>query len=247
MSKAPEYMNYASNLLQTIMREEEESIEKAAVALKDTMARGGMLYTFGTGHSVMLCMEPFFRAGGLGACYPILDDRVMPHTVKKPGEEMLEREEGITADIFKRYSFKKGDTMMVFCYGGKNATSVDACLLCKEMGVTSIGISSVAHATAVGPHHSSGLLVHQACDISIDNHGRVGDASIDFDGFTAGPISTVVGASIVQAVTCRTIELMLEEGIEPEVLLSMNVPGGDERNKPIMNKYHKIIPFVPIV
>ncbi len=245
MNKAKEFMNYASDVIQTIMREEEENLEKAAIALKDTMARGGMLYTFGTGHSTMLCMEPFMRAGGLGACYPILEERLMPNVVKKPGDETLERQEGVTAEIFKRYPIKKGDVMIVFCYAGKNATSVDACLLCKELGVTSIGISSVEHALTVGPHHSSGLLVHQACDISIDNHGRVGDASIDFDGFTAGPISTVVGGAIVQAITCRAIELMLEEGIEPEVLLSMNVPGGDEHNKPIMDKYHKIIPFVP--
>ena len=244
MSKAREFMDYSSDIIQTIMREEEENIEKAALALKNTIANGGMLYTYGTGHSTMLCMEPFMRAGGIGACYPILDDRLMPHVVKKPGEELLEREEGITAGIFKRYPIKKGDTMFIFCYGGKNATSVDACLLCKEMGVTSIGISSVEHATAVGPHHSSGLLVHQACDISIDTHGRTGDASLDFDGFTACPISTITGAAIVQAVTARAIELMLAEGVDPEVLLSMNVPGGDEHNKPIMDKYRKIVPFI---
>lgn len=244
MSKAREFMDYSCGIIQTIMREEEPGIEQAAAALKNTIAQGGMLYTFGTGHSTMLCMEPFMRAGGIGACYPILDDRLMPHIVKKPEDRMLEREEGVTAEIFKRYPIKKGDTMFVFCYGGKNATSVDACLLCREMGVTTIGISSVEHATAVGPHHSSGLLVHQACDISIDTHGRTGDASLDFGSFTACPISTITGAAIVQAVTARAIELMLAEGIDPEVLLSMNVPGGDEHNKPIMDKYRRIVPFI---
>ena len=243
MNKAEEFMRYSSKLIETIMREEGENIEKAAVALKETMANGGMLYTFGTGHSTMLCMEPYFRAGGLGGCYPIMYERVLPHVVKKPEDRHLERSEGVTAEIFKDYPIKKGDTMFIFCYGGKNATSVDACLLCKEMGVTGIGISSVEHATAVGPHHSSGLLVHQACDISIDTHGPVGDAAISFGEFTAGPISTIAGAAIVQAVTCRAIELMLAEGIQPEVLLSANVPGGDEHNRPIVEKYQKIIPF----
>ncbi len=244
MNKAQEFMNYAINELRTIMEVEAENIEKAAVAVKDTMARGGMLYTFGTGHSTMLCMETFRRAGGLAACCPILEDRLMPHLIKKPEDVMLERKEGITAEVFQRYPFKKGDTMLVYCYGGKNATSVDACLLCKELGITSIGISSVEHANAVGAHHSSGLLVHQACDISIDNHGPVGDAAIEFDGFTAGPISTLAGAAIAQAITCRAIELMLEENIKPEVFLSSNVPAGDEFNKPMMEKYRKIIPFM---
>ena len=73
MSKAREFMDYSSGIIQTIMREEEENIEKAALALKNTIANGGMLYTYGTGHSTMLCMEPFMRAGGIGACYPILE------------------------------------------------------------------------------------------------------------------------------------------------------------------------------
>ena len=244
MNKAEAFANYSSELIQTVMREEKESIEQAAIALKNTLMNGGMLYTFGTGHSTMLCMEPYLRAGGLAPCYPILDERFMSHTIKKPEERFLEREMGITAEIFKRYPLKKGDTMIVFCYGGKNATSIEAGLLCKELGVTSICISSVEHALTVGSTHPSGLLAHQACDISIDNHGRVGDASIDFDGFTFGPISTVIGAAIVQMVSCRAVELAMAEGFTPEVFLSMNVPGGDEHNKPIMDKYRKIIPFM---
>ena len=54
MNKAEEFMRYSSKLIETIMREEGENIEKAAVALKETMANGGMLYTFGTGHSLSL-------------------------------------------------------------------------------------------------------------------------------------------------------------------------------------------------
>lgn len=244
MNKGEEFIAFATNCMETIMREEKENIEKAAVALKNTMKNDGILYTFGTGHSVMLCFEPFMRAGGLAACWPILDKRFYPAEPKNPQERFLEREPGITKEIFERYPLKKGDTMFIFCYGGRNSTSVDAGLLCKEYGITSVCITSVEHALAVGPIHPSGLLAHQACDIVIDNHGRLGDASIDFDGFTAGPISTLGGAAIVQAVTCRAIELMLEENFTPEILLSMNMPGGDEHNKAIIEKWHNIIPII---
>ncbi|MEA5151871.1 MAG: sugar isomerase domain-containing protein [Oscillospiraceae bacterium] len=244
MNKAQEFMDYSCRLIQTIAEQERESIEKAADAVRKTMESGGMLYTYGTGHSTMLCMEPFERAGGLGACYPILDERLMPHTVKKPEERFLERDLGVTEEIFKRYPIKSGDSMFIFCYGGKNATSIDAALLCKKMGVTGIGISCVAQATAVGSTHPSGLLLHQACDISIDTHGPVGDAAIDFGGFTACPISTIAGAAIVQAITARTIELMLADGESPEVLLSANIPAGDKHNEPILEKYRRIIPFM---
>lgn len=244
MNKAQEFANYASNLIQTIMTEEAENIEKAADAVRKTMERGGMLYTFGTGHSTMLCAETFYRAGGLAACYPIMEERLMPHTIKAPEDRFLERDLGITKEIFSRYPIKEGDTMLIYCYGGKNATSIEASLLCKEMGVTGIGISCVAQALTVGSTHPSGLLVHQACDISIDTHGPVGDAAINFGSFTACPISTISGAVIAQAITARAIELMMEDGFDPEVFISANVPGGDTHNEPILEKYRKIIPFM---
>ena len=53
----------------------------------------------------------------------------------------------------------------------------------------------------------------------------------------------VIGAAIVQAVQCRAVELMLADGEKPEVLISANVPGGDEHNRPIIEKYRKIVPF----
>ena len=69
----------------------------------------------------------------------------------------------------------------------------------------------------------------------------MGDAAIPFDGFTFGPVSTIVGASIVQSVCCRAVELAMQEGYTPDVLLSMNVPGGDEHNQPLFEKYDKRI------
>ena len=247
MNKGEEFIQYACDLMQTALREEADNLEKAAQAVKNTIVNDGMVYSFGTGHSVILCAESYRRAGGLANCCPILDQRMMPfpRMGRDPNEGMIERQEGVTAEIFKRYPLKKGDTMFVFCYGGKNATSIDACLLCKELGVTTIGISSLEHALSVGSTHSSGLLVHQACDISINNHGYAGDASLDFGEFRFGPISTIIGAAIVEAVCSRAVELALAEGHTPDVLLSANLPAGDAHNQPLYEKYDsRIIKYV---
>lgn len=239
MNKGQEFFNYACELMQTVQREETEHLEQAAQAVKNAIVGDGMIYSFGTGHSVILCAETYRRAGGLANCCPILDQRMMPfpRAGRDPNEGLIEREEGITAEIFKRYPLKKGDVMFVFCYGGKNATSIDAGLLCKELGVTTICISSLEHARSVGSTHSSGLLAHEACDISIDNHGRAGDASLDFDGFRFGPISTIIGAAIVEAVCSRAVELAIAEGHTPDVLISANLPAGDTHNRPLYEKY----------
>lgn len=245
MNKGQQYLKYASDVLLEILDKEQENIHKAAVAVKETTKNGGMLYTFGTGHSVMLCNEPFFRAGGMAACYPIIDSRFSPNGQNRSHRDrVLEREEGITEGIFKEYPLKKGDTMIIYNYGGRNSTSVDAGILCKEIGVTTIDITSLDHATHVPSIHSTGKMVQDVCDIVIDNHGPLGDASIDFGGYKVGPISTVVGAGITQAIICEAAELCLAEGIDPEILVSMNVPGGDEHNKKYIEKYSPIIKWL---
>ena len=44
------------------------------------MKKGGLIYTFGTGHSHILAEEVFYRAGGFAPVYPVLDDALMLHT-----------------------------------------------------------------------------------------------------------------------------------------------------------------------
>lgn len=245
MNKGNEFLKYASDILLEIMEKEEANLDKAAQAVKETIKNGGMLYTFGTGHSVMLCSEPFFRAGGIAACYPIIDDRFSPFGENRTQEDrILERKEGITQEILKDYPLKKGDTILIYNYGGRNSTSVDCAIECKRLGVTTIDITSLEHATNVPPIHSSGMMVQDACDIVIDNHGFIGDASIDFGGYRVGPISTVVGSGITQAIICEAVELLLAEGADPEVLISMNVPGGDEHNQKYIDKYAKMIKWM---
>jgi uncharacterized phosphosugar-binding protein len=42
---------------------------------------------------------------------------------------------------------------------------------------------------------------------------------------------TVVGAAVVNAITARASELLMEEGIMPPVFMSGNIDGGDAYNK----------------
>ena len=65
MNKAQEYMNCVTGLLQTIMDKEAQNIEAAAQALKNTMMQDGMIYSFGTGHSVILCSESYRHGGNI--------------------------------------------------------------------------------------------------------------------------------------------------------------------------------------
>jgi uncharacterized phosphosugar-binding protein len=76
-------------------------------------------------------------------------------------------------------------------------------------------------------------MLHDFADILINNHGDLGDASVEISGFPqrVAPSSTVVGAAVVNAITARASELLMEEGIMPPVFMSGNIDGGDAYNK----------------
>ena len=52
MNKGEEFIQYACDLMQTVLREEADNLERAAQAVKNTIVNDGMVYSFGTGHSV---------------------------------------------------------------------------------------------------------------------------------------------------------------------------------------------------
>src|SRR5699024_11339795 len=51
------------------------------------------------------------------------------------------------------------------------------------------------------------------------------------------PSSTVVGATILNAVLAESIKHMADAGFEPPVLLSGNVDGADDHNNALIQKY----------
>ena len=65
MSKAAEYFENLSRIIDEIAFSQADNIEKAAQAVALALKSGGRIHAFGTGHSHMLAEEIFYRAGGL--------------------------------------------------------------------------------------------------------------------------------------------------------------------------------------
>ena len=122
---------------------------------------------------------------------------------------------------------------------------------CKEMGMTVIALTSKHHSANVDPRHPSGKRLMDIADIVIDNQVVRGDAliSLSDEKYKVGPSSTILGAFIIEAMTARAAELMLDKGFEPPLLITANAPGGDEHNKIVAAKYRdKLIRYaVPTV
>src|SRR6185437_8843576 len=60
-----QYARRVRHMLEQVVDDERPAIEHAGQLLATALARGGLIHTFGTGHSHLLAEEIYSRAGGL--------------------------------------------------------------------------------------------------------------------------------------------------------------------------------------
>ena len=236
-----QYLDAVIEQLNAVVDEAASDIEKAAEVISQAIIDDQNYFLFGSGHSALIAREAFWRAGGLAPAMPIPD--IMEGDVERlPGHGLA---------ILAHYNLQKGDVIVVISNSGINTLPLEIAMKCKEIGMTVIALTSKKHSATVEPRHPSGKRLMDIADIVIDNQVVRGDAllSLSDERFKIGPSSTILGAFIIEAVTARAAEMMLEKGIIPPLLISANAPGGDEHNKAVANKYrNKLIRFaVPTV
>jgi uncharacterized phosphosugar-binding protein/N-acetylglucosamine kinase-like BadF-type ATPase len=236
------YLLSAQELLGRVAITQQESVAECVKLFTDALASGKMIHTFGTGHSHLLAEEIFYRAGGLAAIYPILDERLMLHKEVVKGSQN-ERLPGLAQELVDKHPIANGDVVIVISNSGGNQVTIDLVKLAQSLGAKVIAVTSINHATSKSARSSAAEKIHQLADVVLDNSGVVGDASVRVAGspMSAGPTSTVVGGALLQSVVVGTVAECLKRGIEPEIFLSSNLAGGDENNAAIFDKYRSLI------
>jgi uncharacterized phosphosugar-binding protein len=231
------YLDRLIELLTVVRNEDlDVGIDAGGCAIADTLMRGGLLHVFGTGHSHLLALELFYRAGGLAAVDPILIESLMLH-VSASRSTLVERENSHMDRIRSRYHLAAGDTLLVISNSGGNAAPVELAAFAKAKGLGVIALTSLSHAASGAGRQASSL--QDIAHIVLDNHGVPGDAAVQVAGLGSamGPTSTVVGAAIVNALAIRAAERMIALGATPDVFVSANVRGGDQSNAGLVKAY----------
>lgn len=236
-----EYLDICVTQLNAVLTDSAAEIEQAAQVIAEAIMQGKNYFLFGSGHSALIAREAFWRAGGLAPAMPIPD--IM--------EGDVERLPGHGAAILAHYNLQPGDVIVVISNSGINQLPIEIAMLAKKKGLTVIAITAKKHSAAVASRHPSGKRLMDLADIAIDNHVVRGDATLTLsdEKFTVGPTSTILGAFVIEAVTARAAEFMLEKGFVPPLLISANTPEGDAHNKQVAEKYRgKLIRYaVPTV
>ena len=236
MSVIERYYSRVSEILDEVFTVEKDNIEAAAKALADANEEHRSIFGFGCNHAGLITLELFYRTGGMVTVNPIRAPGMMLEISPPTMTSEMERIPDYGRIILDGEPVKAGDVIIIHSVSGRNAVTIDMAQTAKAKGMTVIVVTNMNTATSVKSRHPSGKMLHDFADILIDNHGDHGDASVQLDGFKQklASTSTVVGAAILNAVTARASELLLEKGIEPPVFMSGNIDGGDAYNKAVI-------------
>src|SRR5919108_343270 len=78
MTATDRYFQCAAATLAEVAATQAEALEAAARLVADSVAAGGVLHLFGAGHSQLVALDAFARAGGLACVNPIVDPALGP-------------------------------------------------------------------------------------------------------------------------------------------------------------------------
>lgn len=223
------YCDKVVALLSEIRSTQAGAIEEAGTIVGKTVRDGGIVHTFGSGHSAAVAYEAHGRAGGLAAVSAIID----------PLRGLAERVEGYGRALMAPVRLGENDSMIVISNSGRNPLPIEVATVARERGLTVIAVTSLGHSTSVSSRHSSGRRLFELADVVIDNLGEPGDASLSVNGSDAplGPTSTITGAYIINEMTIAAVTWMLENDVEPPVFKSANLDGSKEHNESLRQRY----------
>jgi len=115
-----EYKSVVTGIIDGVLKDQWSNIKSAARLCADSLSKGGLIYVFGTGHSMLMVIEVFYRSGGLAPIYPIID----PNLLGLSGMALsssLERLPGYASTLLNSQRIIPNSTMIIISNSGKNA------------------------------------------------------------------------------------------------------------------------------
>jgi uncharacterized phosphosugar-binding protein len=208
----------------------DEHLDRVAERFADTLAAGGLVHLYGSGHSILPCQEAFPRYGSFVGFNPLTDPRTMWHNVLGAGgvRELLwlERTEGYVDKFLAHQPLNEGDCLVVYSHSGRNAAGIDAALYAKDRGLFVVAVSSAANLDQQGSH-SSGKRLAEVADVLVDTGAPVEDAVVAIEGWkrpVAGA-STVLAMILTHELIARTATALAARGVELPTFASPTIPG----------------------
>src|SRR5215471_10629795 len=241
---AVSYFDSTIDLLNRLNSTQMGVIQQAAELFADRIAKGGLVFLFGCGHSRMMCEEMTPRQGCFVGFVALVEQSLSNHAAIVGSNGLrpplyLEKYEGYAEQILKGFRLGANDALIVISTSGIRPVSVEMARGARQRGLPVIAIVSRAHCEQAKAAHSSGKKLIDCADIVIDNQCPTGDCVLQLPGldWPTGPASTVTGAMIINMIRCATAEGLLQRGITPAILPSHQFVGSASAAKQLEEFY----------
>ena len=244
---AKDYFRKIKKLINWLEEEQYEKIIKTAEIITEAIIEKKTIWAFGCTHSSMLTAEIFYRAGGLMVFNGIFPPGLWLNEIPPTKTSKIENLAGYAEIIFDENNIKDDDILFLFSTSGRNRVPVEMALKAKKNNVTTIAITSLEYSKNVESRHESGKKLYEIADYVLDNGADKGDAVVEFEDLEqkVGPVSTISGAAILNALSCQIVGNLLDKGITPPVYKSGNLDGAQEFNKNLLREYEDVIKYLP--
>ena len=243
------YLEAAQRIVEQVRATQAENLLKAADICTDSIAAGGWVHVFGTGHSRMAVEEMFPRIGSLVGFHPIVElSLTFYHGVVGANglrqALFLEKVEGLAEMILASYRFGAHDSFLVVSSTGINPVPISVAIGAKARGMKLMAITSLAHQQVTASRHSSGRKLGEIADVVLDNCTPPGDALVRVESvpYPVGPGSTIGAISIINALKCQVAENLAARGIQPDALPSPHFVGdakAETEFERVLKAYHQ--------
>ena len=232
------YRDQIVAIMDRTLANEAAPLDAARDAIAAALRADRLIHVAGSGHSHLIALEVFYRAGGIAAAQALLDEDLMLHRGAERST-LLERESGRAAAVLARHRVSPGDVVIIVSNSGRNAYPVEFALLARAAGAVTIALTSRQHSTAVASRHTSGKRLFELADIVLDNGGVPGDAGLQIPGLQVpglqvpghagkmGPTSTIIGVWMLNLLLAEAVAQLAAESISVDVWQSANADQGD--------------------
>ncbi|MBE7049715.1 MAG: SIS domain-containing protein [Ruminococcaceae bacterium] len=228
------YFQSITDILNKILNTQKDKLSKASEMVSEVIKNDGIIYIFGCGHSHLIGLDCFYRAGGLVNVSAMLDTDLMLHNGAAKSSKM-EKMSGIAEAIFERYCITDKDLLIVVSTSGKNAVPVEMAEVASQKGINNIAVVSSAYFA----DKKDSPMLYETASMYIDNCVPHGDAVIDISGAETkmGSVSTAASSFILQTILMEGADIAGKDGASLPVYMSGNVEGGAEFNKKLIKEY----------
>ena len=228
------YFEKLISVLTKINTTQKDKILSAAERVAKTIESDGIIYIFGCGHSHLIALDCFYRAGGLCNVSAMLDTDLMLHNGAAKSSRM-ERMSGIAEPVFERYGLTEKDTLIVVSTSGKNAVPCEMAQIAVKNKIPTVAVV----ASDYFADKKDTPMLYECADLYIDNCVPHGDAVIDITNTPTkmGSVSTAASSFILQSVILEACEIAAKNGKKLPIYMSGNVEGGAEFNSSLIKEF----------